>query len=148
MWTTYIVDQLGMDSWFLVDPVGFSTGNLLLYNSHNIEFHMIREDTQGVHGVVEVRATKSSFIFSAIYASPKLYMHKLFWNELLSFSTNMIDLVLGDKLGGPKILSYRSRLYADTMNKCRLMDIGFFGPKFTWNNNRRYNPIYERLDRG
>lgn len=112
-----------------------------------------------MHGVVEVRNPKSSFIFSAIYASPKFHMRKCLWENLKNVARNVNEpwLVLGDfneifnqseKLGGNKISLTRSNLFASTMDECNLLDIGFNGPKFTWTNKRKTNPIYERLDRG
>lgn len=156
--TEVIVGGLGMDSWFLVDPVGFAGGILLLWNLHIINFQKLGEGTQGVHGVVEVRAFNKSFILSAIYASPKFHSRKLLWSDLLSFSVNINKpwLVVGDfnevknkseKQGGRNISVHRSNLYVDTMNNCNLIDLGFNGPKYTWTNNRSGNPIYERLDR-
>ena len=112
-----------------------------------------------MHGVVEVRNRNLSFVFSAIYASPKLHCRKILWDELKTMASNMhlSWLALGDfnevvnqseKLGGNKISLSRSNLYASTMDDCNLIDIGYNGPKFTWTNKRRNNPIYERLDRG
>lgn len=34
------------------------------------------------------------------------------------------------------------------MDRCNLVDLGDNGPKFTWTNKRKRNPIFERLDRG
>lgn len=31
---------------------------------------------------------------------------------------------------------------------CQLLDLGFYGQKFTWTNKRKKTPILERLDRG
>lgn len=74
-----------------------------------------------------------------------------------SFDINKPWLVLGnfndvlnqsEKFGGRKISNSRTRLYVDAMNNCKLMDIGFVGPKFTWTNKRNHNTIYEKHDRG
>lgn len=43
---------------------------------------------------------------------------------------------------------YEKTLYANTINDCNLININLNGPTFTWNNKRKLNPIYERLDRG
>ncbi|XP_048498136.1 uncharacterized protein LOC125496658 [Beta vulgaris subsp. vulgaris] len=157
--TAVILQGLGMDSWFLLDPVGFAGGILLLWNSHVIDFQKIREGAQGVHGVLEVRAMKTSFISSAIYASLEFCMRKNLWNELMSFSQNVNRpwLVLGDfnavtnkneKLGGRNISYHRTNMFVNTMNNYNLLDIGYNEPKYTWTNNRSNNPIYEKLDRG
>ena len=39
-------------------------------------------------------------------------------------------------------------LYGSTMDACNLIDMGFNGPKFTWSNKRKRNPIFQRIDRG
>ena len=54
----------------------------------------------------------------------------------------------GEKLGGRTIIVTRCNTFSDTMNTCELIDLGFNGPKYTWTNRRKRNPIYERLDRG
>lgn len=148
-----------MDAWHLVEPIGFTGGILLLWKSDIVDFQVIGEGAQGVHGVMEVRATSKSFVFSAIYASPRFRMRKMLWEELLSLSSNLDKpwLLLGDfndiineneKMGGRKISYRRSKLFSDAINNCNLIDMGFIGPRFTWTNNRSTNPIYQRLDRG
>lgn len=42
---------------------------------------------------------------------------------------------------------HKTNLYASTMQECGLIDIGFIGPRFTWYNKRKGDPIHERLDR-
>ena len=154
-----IVAGLGFDSWHYVEPVGFVGGLLLLWKSHIIDFQVIGEGIQGVYGVVEVLSSKTSFVLSSIYASTKLHVRKQLWQELENFAMNLNQpwLVLGDfneilnqseKLGGKPISRSRADLYATTMDNCNLVDLGFNGPKFTWTNKRRRQPIFERLDRG
>ena len=50
--------------------------------------------------------------------------------------------------GGNAINNSRTNLFNHTINICKLIDLGFNGPKFTWTNKRKINPIFERLDRG
>ena len=157
--TTTIVSSMGMDSWHLVEPLGFVGGILLLWNSYVIDFQPLGEGAQGVHGVMEVHSLNISFIFSAIYASPKFYIRRQLWDDLrnMAISIDKPWLLVGDyndvlcqneKLGGRRISTSRANLYAETMDSCNLVDLGFCGPKFTWTNKRKRNPIYERLDRG
>lgn len=62
---------------------------------------------------------------------------------------NFNEVMCQDENFGEKKISHaRSNLYANTMNDCHLVDIGYCGPKYTWTNKRKINPIYERLDRG
>ena len=71
-----VVWDLGMDPWHLVEPLGFVGGILLLWKSHIVDFQVIRDGVQGVYGVVEVRNTKTSFVFLFIYGSLKLWKRK------------------------------------------------------------------------
>lgn len=53
-----------------------------------------------------------------------------------------------EKWGGNPASKSRMDLFNNTLNDCKLMDLGFLGPKFTWSNKRKHAPIHERLDRG
>lgn len=71
-------------------------------------------------------------------------MYSLPW--LIGGDFNEI-LHLSEKLDGYRCSSYMKD-FADTINQCGLMDIEFYGPKFTWKNNQlRSNEIQKRLDR-
>lgn len=39
-------------------------------------------------------------------------------------------------------------MFKQTIDNCNLLDLGHNGPKFTWTNKRKSNPVYEHLDRG
>lgn len=52
-----------------------------------------------------------------------------------------------EKFGGRPVVRRRVERYAMTMDGCGLVDLGIHGPKFTWSNNRKRKPIWERLDR-
>lgn len=108
---------------------------------------------------MEVRKLSKSFLLSSIYASPKFESRKLLWNDLHDFAStvNLPWIVIGDfnevvcqseEFGGRPINRKRMELYAETMNNCNLVDLGFNGSKYTWTNKRIVRPIFERLDRG
>jgi len=62
------------------------------------------------------------------------------FNELLSSS---------DKLGGNPLNSRRVQMFKDCLDSCDMVDLGFQGPRFTWDNKREVGHfIQERLDRG
>ncbi|XP_057251282.1 uncharacterized protein LOC130591656 [Beta vulgaris subsp. vulgaris] len=51
--TTLILENIGFDSWHMVEPRGFAGGIIILWNSDCIKFHVVGDNIQGVHGVVE-----------------------------------------------------------------------------------------------
>ena len=157
--TALITHDLGFDSSHLVEPTGRAGGILLLWKSDRITIHILGESNQGVYALVEVKSLNNSFIITAVYASPKIAMRKILWNELCSFAEGLDYpwCVIGDfnevtcqaeKFGGREINRSRVNLFVQTMNDCSLIDLGYHGSKFTWTNKRRSNPILERLDRG
>lgn len=157
--TETIIQNLGFDSWHIVEPRGFAGGIVLLWHANDIKLQVMGESAQGVHGVVEVCSSSKSFVLSSVYASPKYVNRKHLWQELSNMAGNVNCpwLVIGDfneitnqgeKFGGRPIKQNRARLYVHTMDTCNLLDMGYNGQKYTWSNMRRNNPIFERLDRG
>ncbi|XP_048490838.2 uncharacterized protein LOC125492425 [Beta vulgaris subsp. vulgaris] len=51
--TETIIQNLGFDSWHIVEPRGFAGGIVLLWHANDIKFQVMGESAQGVHGVVE-----------------------------------------------------------------------------------------------
>lgn len=85
---------------------------------------------------------------------------KTLWQHLMDFSSNLelpwvligdINNMLNvdDKLGGLSINPTRIRAFREYIDVCKVMDLGFRGPKFTWTNKHPnwHNNIKERLDR-
>ena len=58
-------------------------------------------------------------------------------------------LNVNDKLGGLSINPTRIRAFREYIDVCKLMNLGFQGPKFTWTNKHSnwHNNIKERLHR-
>lgn len=50
-------------------------------------------------------------------------------------------------MGGKTPKGYRMSAYSEAMNRCKLFDLGFKGPRLTWFNKRKKNQFFERLDR-
>ena len=69
----------------------------MMWNSARVHVHIITQNAQGVHVIVEVNST-TSFFLSAIYASTRFRNRKLLWNDLhqISKNVNMPWLVVGD----------------------------------------------------
>ena len=61
------------------------------------------------------------------------------FNEVLSVE---------EKFGGKAVDLRRALRFQDCLNYCRMIDLGFFGSKFTWSNNQPLTHlIQERIDR-
>ena len=106
-----------------------------------------------------MHASNLSWIFSAIYASPRSEercilrnnlskvadLHKKPWIIAGDFNE---PLVQEDKFGGRGVSVSRSLAFKDCLDNCSMVDMGFSGPRFTWTNKRDVsNLIFERIDR-
>ncbi|XP_048496063.1 uncharacterized protein LOC125495441 [Beta vulgaris subsp. vulgaris] len=142
----------------MVEPVGLTGGILILWNSGVISFTTIRKELRAIHGIIQVSSNNIKFAITAIYAST-LHNSRLELWKIIENISNSIDLpwlCIGDfneitshseKWGGRNPKQNRMLAYSEAMDNCNLIDLGFKGPRFTWFNKRKRNPIFERLDR-
>ncbi|KAK7826709.1 hypothetical protein CFP56_031991 [Quercus suber] len=114
---------------------------------------------QEIHVTIKVRTSNLSWLFSAIYASPRFAERFILWNNLI----NVVELhgmpwvitrdfneslSSADKLGGRDVSIRRSLLLKDCLDRCNMIDLGFSGLRFTWANRRdAHILIQERIDR-
>ncbi|KAL4594268.1 hypothetical protein ACB092_12G008400 [Castanea dentata] len=114
---------------------------------------------QEIHIEVKVRSSSLSWIFSAIYASPRseercilwenlakvVDLHSLSWIMARNFNKPLVE---EDKFGGRGISVNRSLAFKDCLDKCSMVDMGSSSPRFTWTNKRDINNlILERIYR-
>lgn len=103
------------------------------------------------------RDSYEDWIFSAQYMSPNPCKREIEWTALESIQQPW--LVAGDlnDIAGsawrrgtaPGPNNNRIRAFANRIKKCKLKNLGFSGPKFTWNNGQQgLANIQKRLDRG
>ncbi|XP_074266271.1 uncharacterized protein LOC141588743 [Silene latifolia] len=153
-----IVRKLPFDSWEILDPVGFTGGIIILWNARDVAISLVDKGSQMINVVAQVSHDNFIFLLTAVYASPKFKHRVNLWTALNTLSQNLSHpwVCIGDfneitdpceKFGGNGIKWNRVNLYKTSMDSCNLFDLGFSGPKFTWTNKRRQNPILERLDR-
>ena len=157
-----LCDQLGFGGKHIVNANGFSGGIWMIWDPTAVKVDIIPHGNQAIHAVCQVLNSNSfnfSWLISGIYASTKLIKRMDLWDELVTVSNNFHGpwTVMGDfnevihdheKLGGNRISPMRVKLYTDCMNACKLFDIGFVGPRFTWTNNWKDGGfIMQRLDR-
>ena len=154
-----IADRLPFDGAIHTETVGFTRGLWLLWNSDLVEVVHLENTEQEIHVEVKVLATNLSWIFSAVYASPRSVERCIMWENLIKVTDlhnkpwviagDFNEPLLGeDKFGGRPVNISRSLLFKDCLDKCNMVDLGFSGPRYTWTNRREINNlIQERIDR-
>ena len=108
---------------------------------------------------VKVLASNLSWILSAMYASPRSTERYILWENLIKVADlhNKSWVITGDfnepllgedKFGGRLVSISRPLIFKDCLDKCNMVDLGFFGPRYTWTNRKDLNNlIQERIDR-
>ena len=115
---------------------------MLLWNADKVSVEELAKTEQEIHVEVKVHASNLSWIFSAIYASPRKEDRYILWNNLSKvaelhnkpwvmagdFNEMLID---EDKFGGRGVSVNRSLAFKDCLDGCNMVDMGFNGPKYT-----------------
>ncbi|OMO86377.1 reverse transcriptase [Corchorus capsularis] len=152
-------NSLGFDGVEFVDPIGFSGGIWVLWDSREFDATMRSRTQQEITMDFKVRSSNFIFAVSAVYANPDHDSRALLWDYLSLLNSNLNHpwlwigdfnepLRSSDKFGGRSINIARSALLNDCINSCGMIDVGFVGPKFTWSNSQPLNTlIQERIDR-
>ena len=154
-----IIDRLPFDGSFHTDSIGFAGGIWMLWDSERVDVSPLANTEQEIHASVKVRNANSSWLFTAVYASPRTAERLILWNNLIKTAElhNMPWVLAGDfneplsaedKFGGRVVSVNRSLLFKECLDKCNMIDVGFSGPRFTWSNRREVQAlIQERIDR-
>ena len=66
-----ITDRLPFDMAIHTDTIGYSGGLWLLWNSDRVDISLLAKTEQEIHVTVKVCASNFSWLFSAVYASPR-----------------------------------------------------------------------------
>ena len=66
-----IIDRLPFDGSVHMDTIGFSGEIWMLWDSERVEVTPLANTEQEIHATVKVRNTNSSWLFTAVYASPR-----------------------------------------------------------------------------
>ena len=154
-----ITDRLPFDGAIHTNTIGYAGGLWLLWNSDKVDIIELANTEQEIHVEVKVRSSNLSWIFSAIYASPRSEERCVLWDNLIKvadlhnkpwimagdFSEPLTD---EDKFGGRGVNVNRSLLFKECLDSCNMVDMGFSCPRYTWTNKRDINNlILERIDR-
>ncbi|KAJ7949855.1 reverse transcriptase [Quillaja saponaria] len=155
--TEGIIRRLGFDSFEKVDSHGFSGGIWLLWHSQIVQLQVLSSSDQVIN-VLIFDTTGFDWVLSAVYAKPSLAGRHVLWNFLdgCGFYASHPWLLLGDfndtvsaeESSNPLVVN-RSNHFLSWINRNCLIDLSFYGPKFTWTNGRKGKALNrKRLDRG
>ena len=154
-----ITDRLPFDGTIHTNTIEYSSGLWLLWNSELVKVELLAKTEQEIHVEVKVRAFRLTWLFSAIYDSPRseercilwenltkvAKLHKLLWVIARDFNKPLID---EDKFRGKGVNINRSLAFKDYLDRYSMVDMGFSSPRYTWTNKRDIsNLILEKIDR-
>lgn len=148
---------------FIVDcniSNGKRSGGLALIWNDVINVDIIQSNKNIIDMYITACNTNVSWYATGIYGFP-YYSQKYLTCQIIENLSQTRDnskwILFGDfnlilnsseKLGGNNIDHNHTNMFNETLNKCDLRDLGFFGTKFTWaNNHNDETHIKERLDR-
>lgn len=153
-----IADKLPFDGAIFANSFGLSGGLWVLWDSNQVEISELSSTEQEIHVVVSTTAN-APWLLSAVYASPRLAERRLLWYNLAVVAGlhsmpwvivgDFNEVLMGDdKLGGNSVNINRELRFQDCLDSCKMIDIGFAGPRFTWSNRRPLSHlVQERIDR-
>ncbi|KAL0016452.1 hypothetical protein SO802_003521 [Lithocarpus litseifolius] len=160
-----ITDRLSYEGAIHTNTIGRAGGLWVLWNSDKAELFQLTSIEQEIHVSVKVYNSKFTWIFSTVYASPRLAERSILWNNLCSVvdSHNLPWVIAGDfneplcdnnKFGGRSISVNRSLLFKECLDRCNMIDLGFSGRRYTWSNRRVFSnawrnsaPLPEAIER-
>ena len=117
-----ITNRLPFDGAIHTETIGYTGGLWLLWNLELVEVEHLANTEQEIHVEVKVLSFNLSWLFTAIYASPRSAERCVFWNNLSNvadmhhkpwviagdFNEPLID---EDKFGGRPVSINRSLLF-------------------------------------
>jgi hypothetical protein len=131
---------------FVVDCVGKSGGLALLWSDEtNVEVQ--NYSRRHINAKVKTAGGRAEWKFMGFYGHPEASKRCEAWGLLrhLSQYTPLSWVCVGDfneildlteKFGGGGRPRGQMEAFKQTLEDCYLYDLGYRGPRFTWNNNR------------
>ena len=122
-------------------------------------FRSLATTEQEIHAEVKVLPFNLAWIFTAVYASPRIMERWVLWDNLAKVADLHSKpwiiagdfnepLVGDDKFGGRPVNINRALMFKDCLDKCNIVDMGFNRSRYTWTNRREiHSLIQERIDR-
>lgn len=154
-----LVKCIGFDHFEFV-PARGKSGGLLLVWRNSINIHVIVSNDNYINSLVFDNSSDDPWQMTNVYGPPLPHYRYQFWEDLdrIRNSFDGAWMVIGDfnavlssedKVGGKLVASSSYGGFKKMINDNGLIDLGFEGYAFTWNNRRGgLANIQERLDRG
>lgn len=154
---TILRDDFQFSDMSQVPAQGISGGLVIMWHHYLITVDEIQMSTQEIHHMVHVWPNPTKWLF-LIYASNSATSHATLWNNLKCIQNYYTGpwFVGGDfnevlrateEYCGNLISNRRADAFANCINYCKLIDLGFKDSCYMWTNTRRYGyTILERLD--
>ncbi|KAL3636637.1 hypothetical protein CASFOL_018936 [Castilleja foliolosa] len=144
---------------FSFSPPSGTSGGLILAWKTDIDLTISDINQHYFHTIINFDRDLQPLYFTAVYAPATFTKRMAFWEEIQAISIPDSNpwLLMGDlnsilhhseKLGGNPFVSSSPKNLAIHLNALGLVDLGFSGSPFTWNNKRSGAAnIQQRLDR-
>jgi len=137
-----VCERIGFRNFFRVDAQGFQGGIWVLWNSDEFDVDVLNTHEQFV--TVEIKPHgHPSWNLTFVYASPHLQTRELLWPQLQHLATDYQKpwLLAGD-FNETATLEERNHSNPEMLRRCKrfkqwidnsgLIDLGYSGPKYTW----------------
>lgn len=143
-----------------VEAMRFSGGLWCFWDASSVGVHILSYTSQLMNiGIMHRNAVDQ--IISLVYASPTLSIRETFYEYVESMYDHITTpwLLLGDfnqvvrqedNRGARAVWDYGAKRMLCMIDKCKLIDVEFSGPRFTWTNGQLGHLLIEqqRLDQG
>lgn len=152
------VTSLGFDCFEFVPSIGTSGGLALLWNE-TVNFKVVLSNINTINCIVTEDVSSLQWQFTFLYGPPIPGLRPAFWDALATIGAafpgpwNLLGdfnylLSPNDKHGGRAVSSTSTGGLQQLVDRFELLDLGFQGHPYTWNNRRHGAAnIQERLDR-
>lgn len=154
-----LVYQLRLTSFEFVPAHGLSGGLLLAWDD-SINLQIVLSTCNIINCLVFQAEHSQPWQLSLVYGPAVPQQRPYFLDSLLDIGRSFqgdwalmsdFNMLLSsdDKLGGRHVAGPSRNLFRDFVDELELIDLGFIGPPFTWNNRRASGAnVQERLDKG
>ncbi|XP_028752270.1 uncharacterized protein LOC114711983 [Neltuma alba] len=148
-----VIRRIGYPNSHRVEATGYSGGIWLLWRA-SVTLRVLINHKQSIHTTIEEASGGSPILFTAIYDSPNPSLREQLWRDLLKIQVSEAEPWLlagdfnatineGDRTGGTSWNRMGYQRFKNFIQDAGLVDLGFSGPKYTWQRGR----LMVRLDR-